>query len=131
MEIRIEDDEQAAISESIAHWDRMIEFMIDYYQDYHIPDLDEMVNQIKEGWSAYWCALCRLHDDKCHNCIIAKEDIRCTSCLSKWAVVNRAPYAKKWIAAAIHLRNFLAELIDEPVKEREDYYNEADKEKTF
>jgi len=60
-------DEQQALKDSIAHWERLLEL----YDNQDISGIK------KEGWDGDSCALCTLyfnpHDDSCVECPVKKQ----------------------------------------------------------
>ena len=103
--------EQQAISESVAHWKRMIKWVIKIcvlnpFNLFRRPSPDGMVLWINEYWHAEDCPLCRLYQwEICKKCPLQLKYGHCGN--NEWDKVNKA---KTWLTWLYHAFGMLRQL---------------------
>jgi len=93
-----------AVKQSIAHWERMIQWAMKQPGDAEVLRYI-MCKQIGETWNASDCALCRIHLREpgfvvCGNCPVANAGFQCLEFGSPWSQVNLSKTWKQWLKEA-------------------------------
>ena len=111
--------DKQAINDSVAHWKRMIWWVIEIcilnpLFLFKRPNDEEMENIILESWYADFCPLCKKyfiknHSEECNRCPLKIKYGECDNPKNKnrWIKVNKA---KTWLTWLIHAFGMLRQL---------------------
>ena len=98
--------EKQAVDESIAHHKRMSAW-VRTQDETDKASLEVMGYELKEDWTAEYCALCKLYEE-CDECVLAKKYGDCTySDTNAW---NKLYKAKTWQEWLIHDEEMIKQL---------------------
>lgn len=89
--------ELEALRGSIAHWERMIEW-VERQPHYNKPDIGDMWSEIHEDWRGASCDLCLLYNPNCGICTRCPLGPR--GCCDEWKAVDRSDTWLDWLVAA-------------------------------
>ncbi len=114
--------EVQAIKNSIAHWERMIEWVKGGNVDiWMVPYQDVMQNAIGESWNDKDCSLCnwsksgtKSQHSPCPICPLAKAGHICSGGGSLWQYVNNSTTWVSWIENAEVMLKVLKSLLPSP-----------------
>lgn len=100
------------LTESIEHYDRMIEWVKTQPENGR-SSIEDMLYDIKEQWSCFYCSLCKNYFDHvciCLKCILYQKGYYCNKDNSIWKRMHFSITWKDWLIYANQMRKILIDI---------------------
>lgn len=105
------------LTESIEHYDRMIEWVKTRPND-DIVNPALMIRKIKEDWYGDYCSICVSVESQCNLCILDRKGYCCDDQGSIWRRMRFSKTWKDWLDYANQMRQILINIRDEVSNEK-------------